>query len=419
MTDRVQPRVLVFSHLFPSPRQPTAGVFVRERLFRAAKFVPIVVLAPQPWFPFQSLIRRVRPHFRPMAPRYEVMQGIEVYRPRALCFPGILKRTDGILMALSCFLTARKLKARYRLNLIDAHFGYPDGYAAWRLARWLRLPLLLTLRGKEERQMRTPVAPLLRAAILGADRVVCVSGALRDIAIGVGADPERTTVIGNGVDLEKFAPMDRSDARRKLGLSEDAQVLISIGSLVERKGFHRVIECLPALLDEFPRLTLLVVGGPGPEGDMSLELRKQVSRLGLERHVLFLGHHLPEQLRVPLSAADAFVLATSYEGWANVFLEAMACGLPVLTTDVGGNRQVVNNEKVGRIVAFGDQAQLTMGLRDVLTRAWDRAEIRAYAESNSWNARIPLVVRELEELARQAATGSDRSTLETERASTN
>ena len=94
MTDQSHPpgpRLLVLSSLFPSAVQPAAGVFIRERMFRVAKSLPVVVVAPQPWFPFQGLIRRFRPHFRPMAARFEMMDGVQVHRPRFLCFPAILK----------------------------------------------------------------------------------------------------------------------------------------------------------------------------------------------------------------------------------------------------------------------------------------------------------------------------------------
>lgn len=392
MMDETPPRLLVFSSLFPSAAQPQAGTFIRERMFRVARQVPIVVVAPQPWFPGQSLIRRFRPHFRPTAAGYDVVDGIEIHRPRFVCVPGVLKWTDGVLMAWSTFIAVRRIAREHRVNLIDAHFGYPDGYAAVLLGRWLKLPVILTLRGKEERQMRTDVAGALKRAIRGADQLITVSGALKTLAVEHGADPQRARVIGNGVDLSTFEPIDRSAARSKLNLPADAQVLISVGTLVERKGFHRVIECLPALLARHPALHLLIVGGSGAEGDMRFELQQMVRSLRLEDRVHFLGPLPHDRLAVALSAADVFVLATSYEGWANVFLEAMACGLPVVTTDVGGNSQVVNDRSLGSLVPFGDALRLRQAIGDALGASWDRARIRAYAQSNSWDQRMqPLI----------------------------
>jgi teichuronic acid biosynthesis glycosyltransferase TuaC len=382
------PRLLVFSSLFPSASQPVAGVFIRERMFRVGKHLPIVVVAPQAWFPGQALIRRFRPHFRPMAATREVMDGIDVYRPRFFCIPGVLKWTDGLFMALSSFFAVRGVARRHQANIIDAHFGYPDGYAAVLLGRWLRLPVMLTLRGNEELQARSNVAAALKRAITGADQLITVSAALRSLAIEQGADPACVQVIGNGVDLSKFTAVPRQEARRRFGVPPDAKVLISVGALSERKGFHRVIECLPGLLVAHPTLHLMLVGGPGAEGDTGPHLKNMVRRLGVNDRVHFLGPLLHDRLGEALSAADIFVLATSYEGWANVFLEAMACGLPVVTTDVGGNSQVVNDRSLGRIVPFGDTHRLQQAIDEAIGTPWDRASIRAYAESNSWERRM-------------------------------
>jgi glycosyltransferase involved in cell wall biosynthesis len=293
------------------------------------------------------------------------------------------------------------------VNVLDVHFGYPDGAAGRHLARWFRLPMVLTLRGKEERLLRTNVARPLTQAILAADQLVTVSHALRDMAVDLGADSRRATVIGNGVDLAKFAPVPQASARSELNLPVEAKVLVSVGSTVERKGFHRVIECLPTLLARHPDLHYVIVGGAGPEGDMSAQLRAQAASLGLQDRVHFVGAWAPERLKVPLSAADVFVLASSYEGWANVFLEAMACGLPVVTTRVGGNSEVVRSADVGMVVPFGDRAALTAALDEALCRDWNRQQIVEYARANSWDRRIPLLLEVLQR-ACHAAYSSNR-----------
>lgn len=394
------PRLLVFSQLFPSAAQPNAGLFIRERMFRVGAHLPLVVVAPQPWFPFQGLIRLWRPHFRPSAVRYEVQDGFRIYRPRFLCIPGILKQSDGLLMALSCWRLVRRLCQDLRIDLIDAHFAYPDGYAATLLGKWLRLPVSITLRGKEERQSRTSVkGPLIRA-LQSADRLICVSEALRRFAIASGASPEKALVIGNGVDLAKFHPVPKVDARRKLGLPTECQVLISVGGLVERKGFHRVIDCLSALAPRFPDLHYLIAGGSSPEGDISERLRRQVVTMGLTDRVHFLGAVSPNDLKVAYSAADVFVLATSYEGWANVFLEAMGCGLPVVTTLVGGNAEVVQSTELGTLVEFGDGDALIAAIDAALRKEWDRNQIMNYAQANSWDTRVARLLEEFSKLVK-------------------
>jgi len=115
-----QPRLVVYSSLFPSAARPGAGLFIRERMFRVAGRFPMVVVSPVPWFPLQGLIRRWKPWFRPEVARHEQQEGIEVYYPRFFSIPGILKSLDGVFMALGSLSLMWRLRRRFRFNLIDA-----------------------------------------------------------------------------------------------------------------------------------------------------------------------------------------------------------------------------------------------------------------------------------------------------------
>ena len=399
-----EPRVVVLSTLFPHAGQPAAGIFIRERMLRVARSVPLTVVAPQPWFPLQGLLRLWKPHFRSPAPAREQQDGIEVRRPRFLSVPRVFKWLDGSLMAIACLPALARLKHRFGFNIIDAHFAYPEGYAATLLGKWLRIPVCITLRGTEVPLARDPRRRRrIVLALQRATRVFAVSESLKRHAMELGIASDKILVVGNGVDAAKFHRVDPQAARKKLGLAADAPVLISVGALVERKGFHRVLECLPALRRRFPGLRYLVVGGPGPEGDWSAQLRSTVADLGLQDCVRFLGAVAPEALKEPLSAADVFVLATRNEGWANVFLEAMACGLPVVTTDVGGNAEVVSAPTLGTLVPFGDRDRLTAALAAALERPWDRDTIVAYARANSWERRIGTLAEEFAAIAARHA----------------
>ena len=399
-----RPAIVVFSSLFPSEARPLAGIFIRERMFRVGTRLPITVVAPRAWFPGQRLLRLLRPQFRPNARAYERQEGVEIYRPRFLSVPGFFKQWDGMLMALGARSILRRLRAEGRCDIIDSHFGYPDGYAGTLLGRWLKVPVTITMRGTEARQAAIPLLrKRLRKALHAATRVFAVAEALKRIAVSMDMAPERVVVIGNGIDTGKFQRVDRKTARAALDLPDDAVVLVSVGGLCERKGFHRVIECLPRLVDAHSEIYYLIVGGASPEGDWTGRLKSMVSERGLDAHVRFLGPVAPAELRIPLSAADIFVLATRNEGWANVFLEAMACGLPVVTTDVGGNREVVRENFLGTVVPFGDQEALTAALDAAIAREWDRDRIVGYARENSWESRVSCLVREFEAI--HAAAG--------------
>jgi len=374
-------------------------VFVRERMFNVAKHLPLCVVSPKPWFPLQGLLRLFKPHFRPASERYEQQAGIDVFQPRYLSFPGVLKRFDGVLMAMGAWRTVRRLQMQGRVRLIDAHFAYPDGYAATLLGKWLGIPVTITLRGTEHRHSKDKVLrKRLHMSLQRAEHVFGVSEDLCDVARRFGVPNHKLQVVGNGVDLTKFSMTEKTQARSALGLDNASVVLVSVGGLVERKGFHRVIEVLPDLLQQFPSLQLLIVGGATAEGNNRAQLEQQVTDLGLHNQVQFLGPRPHDQLAPILSAGDVFVLATSNEGWANVFLEAMACGLPVVTTNVGGNKEVVICDDYGLLVPFGDYSALRKALAAAIQKDWDTKKIVAYAQNNSWEQRVQSLEKKFKEL---------------------
>ena len=391
------PKLLVYCSLFPSKKRPNAGVFIRERMFRVGKELPIIVVSPVPWFPFQGIIRYWKPHFRPQPDKFELQQGVQVYFPRFLSVPGLFKSWDGFFMALGSCSTLIKYKNEF--NIIDAHFAYPDGYAATLLGKWLKVPVTITLRGTE-----VPLAKMqgrkvrMLKAISNAARVFSVANSLKLHVGMLGADTNKIRVVGNGVDINKFYPLDKQTQREALNIPDNAKVLISVGGLVERKGFHRVIEVLPELLKQYPELIYLIVGGESAEGNIKEQLHRQVDELKLENSVRFLGALNSEELKKPLSSADIFVLATANEGWANVFLEAMACGLPVVTTDVGGNKEVVNNDELGIVVPFADPPVLSNALLKAIDQHWDKNKIVKYAQDNAWDTRVEILVDEFKKI---------------------
>jgi teichuronic acid biosynthesis glycosyltransferase TuaC len=385
-----QPRLLVFSSLFPSDVSPTSGTFIRERMFRVAEHIPIVVVSPQVWSPLDWFVRLFRKSFRPIGKPFETINGIDIFRPKVLSVPAVFKQFDGLFMAWGTAAIVKKLNISFRPTIIDAHFAYPDGFAAAHHAQKLKLPLTITLRGsKDEWLIGTPREALLKKALQSATQLIAVSESLKkDVAQKILGTNANCIVVGNGVDLQKFLRQDKSSARQRLEIHPDAKVLISVGALVDRKGFHRVIPLLKALKQEHPNLLYLIVGGGATHGDMTETLKKLAAEHGVLENVRFCGNQLPENLKWFYSAADVFTLATEHEGWANVFLEAMACGLPVITTLVGGNSQVVAEKHLGLLSKFWDPEAFTQNLRIALQHDWDRDRIVNYAQSNSWDSRV-------------------------------
>lgn len=377
-------KVLVFTTVYPNSCQPNLGVFVRERMARVARLCDLRVVAPVPWFPFAGLIKE---KYKARPPVVEIQDGVTVYHPRFFLIPGVCKWLDGFFLFLSSLWLVARLRREFAFELIDAHFSYPDGFAAVLLGKVFKVPVSITLRGTINRLIYFRArGPLLKWALCEADRVFSVCRYLADLALQntPGLDEKKIRVIPNGVDLGKFQVLDKLDSRRFLGLPEGAPVLVSVGGLVDRKGHHRVLEVLPELLRQVPDLVYVIVGGGSVEGNNRDRLEGMIARAGLTERVRFSGEIPHSEVNRYLSAADIFVLPTQFEGWPNVFFEAMACGLPVVTTDVCGNGEIVRNGENGLLTPFGDRQALRDALSQAFSTDWDRAEIIRYAQSRPW-----------------------------------
>jgi len=394
-------RILLFSTVFPNAAQPTHGLFVRERMRGLpVDDVEVRVVAPTPWFPFVS---GLRPGLRPQVPRAETQDGAPVLHPRFLSFPGILKCLDGLLLFLSTLPTLVRLRREFRFDVIDAHFIYPEGLAAALAGLVFRVPVVITLRGMLP--LLAPYRlrrPQLRFALRRAARIIAVSESLRRDAVALGVPAERVRVIGNGVDPELFHPLDRTESRRALGLAKYGPLLVSVGTLAPRKGFHLVMEAMAKMKHRghrWPTLRFAVIGGNGTEGAMESELRALADRLGIADRVIFAGPRRGEELARWYSAADLFVLASGHEGCPNVVLEALACGTPVVATPVGDVPELIS--PASGLLVERDIKSIVAGLDAALRRAWDRDAIAARVSGRSWR----VVGREVgEELLAAVAT---------------
>jgi glycosyltransferase involved in cell wall biosynthesis len=386
-------RVLVLSSTFPNSSQPNRGVFVRERISRLARRCDVVVVSPIPWFPFNRWIRSDRAG----AGRVENQNGLTVYHPRFFSLPRYGKFLDGFFYALSLVPFLVRLRRRFAFEVIDAHFAFPDGVAATLLGRLFRCPVVITLRGSIARLSTYRLhRPQLRWALSRAEGLTAVADYLRRIAVGIGVPAERVRVIPNGVDLGSFAPAEVSRARQFCGLPIGRPILLTVAAVYAWKGQHMVVETLPALLKRFPDLLYVMVGGArAEEGSYVPTLRRRLIELGVENHVRFAGPQPHGDLGQWFNAANVSVLATRSEGCPNVLLESLACGVPVVSTDVGGVPEIVRTGVDGILTPYGDLAALRAALQSALERSWDRAALVRRAREFDWADAVEQALQEL------------------------
>jgi glycosyltransferase involved in cell wall biosynthesis len=392
-------KVLVVSTLYPNRAQPVHALFVEQRIRAMARRFPVRVLCPIPSFPFASRLGRYA--HRSEIPDREERHGVDVRYPRFLSIPKFLKPLDGPFLWLALRRTARTMRAEFAFDRIDAHLAYPDGWAAVRLGRSLDIPVSVTIRGHDLNDLpRYPVRGRQVAWTLRrADAVFAVAEALREAAIGLGADPSRVRTVPNGVDAEFFRPQPRREARAALGLETDGKLLLSVGHLVERKGFHHVLAALPRVARTHPDVRLAIVGGPGEEGNFEAPLRRIAAASGVTDRVIFAGAVRHEELPAWYAAADVFCLASAKEGRPNVILEALASGIPVVATRVWGTPELIAEPSLGILVDSVEESVLGDALVTALGRTWNPETIAAHGRRFRWEAtaeRVEEVLRSLD-----------------------
>lgn len=372
-------KILTFSTLFPHAARPNHGIFVETRLrhLLAGGKVESRVVAPVPWFPFKhARFGQYATHAQ--APRAETRFGIKVVHPRYTLLPKI-----GMTLAPLTLYQASKnaikgiMDEGYAFDLIDAHYFFPDGVAAVMLGKYFNKPVVITARGSDINyipQFRVP-RHMIQWALRHANASVTVCEALRTAIIDMGAEPSRTVTLRNGVDLDFFRPMEREAQRKKLGLADFT--LLSVGNLVPLKGHDLVIESLLQLPE-----AKLIIAGSGPErGNLEILAR----RFGLSDRVNFAGTLTQAELRDYYSAVDVLVLASSREGWANVLLESMACGTPVVASNVGGTSEVVASPDAGKLISERTARGVAEAVAALRAAYPSREATRKYAAKFSWS----------------------------------
>lgn len=381
-------RVLVVSATFPSSTDRTRGIFVKERIkaLSRAPGIELRVIVPTPWAP---PIRSVAPWYQiACTPRHEMVEGLSVYRPRYLLPPKVGGYIHPQLMYRALLATASRIRKEFSFDLIDAHFVYPAGVAATRLAKHFNLPVCVTGRGED--MLRFPSLPVkgrsIRWALKNGDGYVALSPKLARAMVANGAAEDAVTVIPNGIDTEKFQPTDRQQCRRELGLPGDRTILLSVGDLVERKGNHLVLEALPTIIKQRPDVLYICVGGPGRHGlDFSEALKSRIARMRLESHVLLPGGRAHDELYKWHNASDLFVLASSREGSPNALLEALACGSPAVSTHAGGAADELEKTGFGVMMRERSADAAAEAILEALGRDWNRSQIRQAMERRSWD----------------------------------
>lgn len=386
--------VLMLSTLFPDISRPNFGVFVerqaRELASRAEATVTVVAPVGLPPWPL-SLSARYAP-LRAL-PRKERWRELTVYRPTFPIIPKFGGRTNVITMTRAILPLVRRLHAQTPFDVIDASFFFPDGPVAQRLSKALGIPYSVKARGADIHHWGTQrgTRKMVRQAGDQAAGMLAVSDAMRRSMARMGMDADKIRVHYTGVDLDTFELSDRAAAKEALDFS--GPVVLCVGALIPRKGQELLVRALPAL----PDVTLLLAG----QGQYRRTLENLAQELGVERRVGFLGSVPHHKLPRIFAAADVMALPSASEGLANAWVESLACGTPIVISDVGGARELLDRPEAGQIVERDPQA-IAAAIRTILDDPPPPEKVREAALRFTWAANGDALLAHLQGIAASA-----------------
>ena len=361
-------RVLVVTSQFPIQDEPTRGRPIVQTVQQLARLATVRVISPIAVYPRWAQPGSYMAHAPAPVPGIDV----DVEYPSYAALPGLTRPLNGRL----CARAIGDALARFRPDVVLSYWLYPDAYGAMLAARRAGVPLVAGARGSDIRVRDAISRRLTRRVVLEAQRLLVVSEDLGRLAVQrYSADAARVRVISNGCDAATFHRGDRNVARQALGIALDAEVVLYVGRLVVEKGLRELLDAVRQLAVRRPGLQLVLVGG----GPMQPELEALAASTG---NVRLAGPLAPKAVAHWMVAADLVTLPSYSEGHPNVLVEALACGRPVVATEVGGIPEVVDASS-GVLVRPRDRADLARGLEQVLAQRWDEVALSCRF-SRSW-----------------------------------
>lgn len=368
-------RIALVTPMLPVPHDQTRGRYIHETARSLSRLATVKVFFQQARYPKLPFVAPRSFIDGNVGPDYRI-DGIDVETFTYPVFPLISRAINGHVS--SHLLTPRV--AAFKPDVVLAYWVYPDGYAALRTARKLHVPCIVGALGSDIHVRSGINDRMTRQTVAGINALLTVSEAMRQTAIReFGAAPDHVHTIVNGFNTSVFHPRDQAAIRQRLGLPQDEQMIIYVGRFVEAKGMRELIQAFQAMAQKNSKLSLALIG----DGVMKEELTALIEQAGLKSRVRMPGGQPPDQVAEWISASDVLTLPSWSEGYPNVVVEGLACGRPVVATDVGGTREILN-ERNGILIQPRQAEVLQQALEKALSANWDRAAI-AKAMQRTWD----------------------------------
>lgn len=365
--------VLLFTSLFPSSARPQHGLFVRRRVEAIKSLGRINFDSLIPVVYSKKTIGFSDPHVQKVS-KLEVFGVGRTSSIRYLFWPRFDSPYGAVPILISTLLHLIKNKKLYATyDVIDAHQLYPDGIVAAFISKLFGIPLVLTARGTDVNS--APNHPIKRRQILWACRqaaqITAVSTSLKRRLEECGVPSQKIQVIRNGFDREIFYPILPHIS------NTTSPRLLSVGLLDHRKRHDIALQ----ITVQIPGSVLTVVGD-GVERAKLIALSKT---LGIESRVRFLGAVPHDDMPAIYRDADVLIHASEREGIANVMIESVACGTPVVALDRWGAREVVSEQFAGQLIPDQDVDLYVAAIKNLLSIDLNNEGFEEFASKFSWD----------------------------------
>lgn len=387
--------ILVLTTLYPNNVQHRHGIFIENRVKELVKRYPdakVKVIAPVPYFPSWLPIKGYKQYSA--VALQETRLDIDIFHPKYLVIPKVGMNITPYFLYRACLASIAEIQHDgFVIDVIDSHYFYPDGVVASWVGEKLNIPVMVTARGSDINTIPDNAIAKKRIvkALTNIQSSAAVSQALADEMVKLAPLAKQPIVLRNGVDLRFFNPQ-ACKPELPFSIKKREKLIVSVGNLIELKGHHLVIDALMLL----PHIKLIIIG----DGILKGKLQQQVKKLGLEGRVHFTGNIQQQELPGYYASADVLVLASSREGMPNVLLESIACGTPVIATDVGGSKEVIDSPEVGELLSDRSSASIVKALTSVFSRELDKERVRFFSERYGWEATTNLQYKRLNEIAK-------------------
>ena len=387
--------ILVISSIFPNNKELTKGIYIFHQTKALLEYCNIKVIAPVPYFP--KLIKFSRYNIYSAIKKDECISGVDVSHPRILITPKFGRSLYGLSYALCISGLIKKLKYSFNPDIIISFWAYPDGFASSLLGRLFRIPVIIGGRGCDINTAKDFLYKryMTSWALNKSDGVMSVSNAMKQKIIELGVPEQKIKVIPNGISDIFCSKSKKIDSQHKVPHIEDRRkTILYCGRLSEEKGLRYLISAAKILKDNNVNFYLMIVGD-GPEYK---QLIKLVNEFQLQEFVEFRPEVPQEKVPAIMNSADLFCLPSIREGWPNVVIEAMACGLPVVATNVGGVPEILNSQEYGIIVPKQEAEKLAEALNSAIKKSWDPYAINNAVKDRNWDSVAKEILKEIDNI---------------------